>query len=207
MSTQKESILFVVDPQIDFIHHDGALAIPDAEEIKGNLKTLVRHAQEKRVRIIYTADAHKPHDPEMEEQGGPFPHHCMAGSPGQALISEVVPDPQPIVIPNSDEIKLEKSHLESRIVLFEKQSYDMWDNPHLKPVIKEWKPSEVVVCGVATDYCVKAAVMGLRKHGFSVALVTDAIKAVDPEEGKKSLDEMVSAGARLVSTEEALKLL
>ena len=61
-----------------------------------------------------------------------------------------------------------------------------------------------VVYGVATEYCVRAAVLGLLRRGRSVALVEDAIRAVDPAQGEAALREMQAAGARLVLTDQVV---
>jgi nicotinamidase/pyrazinamidase len=61
-----------------------------------------------------------------------------------------------------------------------------------------------VVYGVAADYCVKAAVLGLRSRGCRVEVVEDAIAPVDPKTGDLALAEMRAAGAELVDTETVL---
>jgi nicotinamidase/pyrazinamidase len=62
-----------------------------------------------------------------------------------------------------------------------------------------------VVYGVATDYCVKAAVLGLQKRGLQTYVVQDAIKGVAPETTKQALEEMAAAGARFVTTEDVIE--
>ena len=55
---------------------------------------------------------------------------------------------------------------------------------------------------MATDYCVKLAVLGLLRRGYKVTLVTDAVKAVTQEGEEKSLNEMKDAGAVFITTED-----
>lgn len=67
--------------------------------------------------------------------------------------------------------------------------------------------SQFLVGGLATDYCVRATVLDLLAGGFSVDLVRDAIRAVDPTPGGTgdgALGEMALLGARVLSLEEAL---
>ena len=87
---------------------------------------------------------------------------------------------------------------------FEKQSYDVSTNPLTKKVLNMLGPEEAVVYGVATDYCVKAAVLHLQDLGIQCNVVEDAIRGITPESSQKALEEMVQAGARLVQTEEVL---
>ncbi|MBN2051887.1 isochorismatase family protein [Candidatus Woesearchaeota archaeon] len=89
-------------------------------------------------------------------------------------------------------------------VFFQKQSFDIFTNPDFETFLKEASVKEAVVYGVATDYCVKAAVLGMQKRGIQCYVVTDAIAAVTPETGKSALEEMVNAGAKLTTTNEVL---
>ena len=63
---------------------------------------------------------------------------------------------------------------------------------------------EVVVGGLATDYCVKSTVLDALKHGFKVKALKNAMRAVDlqPGDGERAIEEMRDAGAELLSTED-----
>jgi len=67
------------------------------------------------------------------------------------------------------------------------------------------KVGEAVVYGVATDFCVKAAVLGMQKRGVQCYVVEDAIKGVFPETTQKALEEMILAGAKFVTTKDILE--
>ncbi len=90
-------------------------------------------------------------------------------------------------------------------VILEKQTLDVFDNPNTDAVlarIREFTDpdAEFLVFGVVTEFCVKAAAKGLLKRGRRVAIVTDAIETIKPEDGRRTLDELRAAGARLVTT-------
>jgi nicotinamidase/pyrazinamidase len=57
----------------------------------------------------------------------------------------------------------------------------------------------VVICGLATDYCVRGTVLDARRLGYRTDLLTDAIAAVElaPGDGARALAEMAEAGAAL----------
>ena len=57
-----------------------------------------------------------------------------------------------------------------------------------------------MVCGLATDYCVKATALDAIGLGFATAVLADGIRAVDlaPGDGQRALDEMAAAGVELV---------
>ena len=61
--------------------------------------------------------------------------------------------------------------------------------------------------GVVTEYCVSFAAKGLLERGRRVALVQDAIETLKPEDGQKTVSELERMGARLITTDQALKAL
>jgi nicotinamidase/pyrazinamidase len=71
----------------------------------------------------------------------------------------------------------------------------------LESLLRSREIGRVVVCGVATDYCVKETALDGIRLGFDVEVLTDAIAAVDlqPDDGDRALAEMAEAGVRLGS--------
>ena len=67
-----------------------------------------------------------------------------------------------------------------------------------------WKGQRVVVCGLATDYCVNATVLDSRRLGFETVVVVDACAPVNlqPDDGAKALAAMSAAGAELTGEAE-----
>ena len=93
-------------------------------------------------------------------------------------------------------------------VIFEKQTLDVFDNPHASALVARLPAdAEYVVFGVVTEYCVKCAAKGLLERGRKVAIVKDAIEALDPADGRRALDELQASGARLITTDEAVAAL
>ncbi len=90
---------------------------------------------------------------------------------------------------------------------FEKQNYDVFTNPAAEYVLKAGKVDEAIVYGVATEYCVKAAVLGMQQRGIQTYVLTDAIKGITPQGEKSALEEMTSSGAILTTTKEIYKML
>ena len=101
--------------------------------------------------------------------------------------------------------ELSKDQRKPHGVYFEKQSYDIFTNPAFDFFLKMADVREAVVYGVATDFCVKAAVLGMQKRGVQCCLVTDAIKGVFPDKTKEALEEMARAGAKFVTTKDVLE--
>lgn len=89
-------------------------------------------------------------------------------------------------------------------IFFEKQSYEVTTNPYFDKVMEAVKPEKVFVYGVATDYCVRAAVKGLVKHAKEVYVITDTIKGISEEGIKETFEEWKRIGVKLTTTKEVL---
>jgi nicotinamidase/pyrazinamidase len=204
-----------VDTQNDFILASGALAVPGAEALRPALAALTKLARERGIRVFGSVDRHfgtadhRAREGELRRWDGPFPDHCMDSTPGQAKIPETAPA-DPLWIPNTPRIDpgtVERAGGHRGEVYLEKQSFSVFDNPNAEPVLR--LAGRFVVYGVATDYCVRAAVLGLRKLGREILVVRDAIAAVNvkPGDGERAIEAMASAGAGFVELPELLKLL
>jgi len=202
----KNVILWDVDTQADFMLPGGKLYVPGAEKIIPNLKRLVDAARAGRVVLVSSADAHVPDDEEFKD----FPPHCIQGTPGQKKIPETL-TARPYVIPNAPGAKLPGTVEPGLQVLFEKRKLDVFTNPNAERVLQRLVKScaaapEFVVFGVVTEYCVRLAASGLLDRGQRVALVTDAIETLKPADGQRTIDELTTRGARVISTDQALAL-
>ena len=193
-------LFFDVDTQHDFIYPDGALYVQDAETLVDNFKVIINFARENNIPIWGSVDAHLPGDAELKGNQGTFPDHCMLGEQGQQKILTTRPV-NPLWVENRphQQDEIEKILQHKGEIYFQKQSFDVFDNPAIKFCITKF--NRVVVFGVATDYCVLSAVLGFLKNGLEVFLVTDAIKAVNmnKNDGQKALKRMSKAGAKSVS--------
>ena len=89
-------------------------------------------------------------------------------------------------------------------IIVESQTFDIFESINTDRIVNTLDARNYVVFGVATDYCVKAAVLGLLKRGYNVSLVTDATKAITKEGEEKSLSEMKGAGAVFTTTENII---
>lgn len=189
-----------VDTQEDFMLPQGALYISGADEIVPNLAKLMAWAREHGVPVLSTADAHEPDDPSFAQ----WPPHCVVGTAGQRRIPDTQ-FPSPTVVANRPGSFAQPSRWSGQTII-EKSEYDVSTNPNFNAILSSLcaslAPCRFVVFGVATDYCVRSAALGLRERGLSVDLVTDAIKPVTAEGGRKAIEEMAKAGVRFVKTAE-----
>jgi len=190
----KKLIFFDIDTQNDFMLPEGKLYVKGAETIIPKLQMLFNFARVNNIPIVSSADAHKENDEEFTQ----FPPHCVKGTKGQRKIGATTLT-LTVTIPNKKtNINIEQG---TQIVI-EKETFDVFSNPNTVNILKKIRPKNVIVFGVATDYCVKSVVLSLLKKGYKVIVVEDAIKAVSPETEKSVIDEMKKNGAKFVSTKD-----
>jgi nicotinamidase/pyrazinamidase len=193
-----------VDSQADFMLPGGKLYVPGAEKCIPNMKRLTDAAREGRALIVSDVCKHTPDDPEFKH----FPPHCIRGTPGAELIPETRADKM-LVIPNRTDAAVPQDLSEYQQIILEKQTLDVFDNPNAETVLKHIArfadaDAEFFIFGVVTEYCVRLAAKGLLDRGRRVALVCDAIESLKPEDSRKTIEELTSLGARLISTDQAL---
>jgi len=199
--TARKVVFWEVDAQADFMLPGGKLYVPGAEKLIPNIRRLVQAASETGAFLVSSGDAHPEGDPEFKR----FPPHCLRGTPGAQIISEGLAKTFR-TIPNDGSSKLPEDALSGPQVVIEKQTLDVFDNPKTSALVERLgSDAEYVVFGVVTEYCVKCAVKGLLARGHKVAVVRDAIETLKREDGDRALDDMKGLGARLITTEDAIK--
>jgi nicotinamidase/pyrazinamidase len=175
-----KTVFLDVDTQIDFLFPAGALYVPGAERLLPAIARLNQFAAAQGIPLISTTDAHTENDPEFRQ----WPPHCVAGTTGQLKPAET------LVAGRTAQI------------IVEKQALDVFTNPNFTALLHRLQADRYVVYGVATDYCVRLAITGLLATGKPVALVTDAIAAVNPEDGARTLAEFTARGGALTTVTE-----
>lgn len=178
-----KKILLIVDLQNDFCP-GGSLAIKEGNEIVPVINGLM----DKMDLIIATQDWHPEDSTHFED----WPVHCVANTIGAELNPEL------------DEEKIDQIVLKG--TGHDDPGYSAFDatNISLEAYLKEQNVGSLYVVGLATDYCVRASALDACKLGFHTFVVTDAIAAVDLEEGdgQRALDEMYKAGCLLVESKD-----
>lgn len=166
-----------VDTQSDFMNEDGNLYVPGAEKIKPLLQKITKLAKDEKIPVLKTMDWHEVNDKEFSQ----FPPHCIKETDGSASIRETAC---------------------KKAIIFEKKTYDVFDkelgNPNFEKWLDEHKVTEAYVYGVATEICIRAAVIGLCKKGITVYVFKDAIKGIDEKNEKEAIQEMRNHGALFV---------
>lgn len=194
-------VLWDVDTQIDFVHANGKLAVPGAEELLPAMRRLADAARAAGIPHVASADDHELTDPEISETPDfetTYPPHCLRGTRGAAKVPETEQqDPVPIGLE-----PLPEKWLRGREFLLLKKHFDVFSNPNTERLLDRLDPDEVVVFGVATDVCDDAAIRGFVARGRNVAFVEDAARGLDEERVSRCIAAWREAGVRFTTVDE-----
>jgi nicotinamidase/pyrazinamidase len=183
--------LIVVDVQNDFADPSGSLAVTGAREIIPRINAAIAAALEHGAMIVYTQDWHPDVTPHFLKDGGIWPVHCLADSWGAALhpALEVGPDATRI----RKGVNGEDGY--SGFTTRDPTSGETRPTP-LAGLLHEGGVKRVVVCGLATDYCVNATALDAIELGFEAYFLEEAVAAVNlqPGDGERATEMMVDAG-------------
>ena len=180
-----QTIFYDINTQRDFILHDGKFHIEGAENLVPTWKAITDLARDQKVQIVCSVDCHVPGDPQLNSWGGPYPDHCMAGTPGQQKIDETKPL-NPLMLENReytpDEIKQILDH-DGEIVFRRQQFEKLADNAHLSAILRlVLRPyQDIVMYGVYTEACVAREIAALIGVGPKLHIITDAVAIVGTE--------------------------
>lgn len=183
--------LVVVDLQNDFADPAGGLAVAGGAAIVPLVNEAVSTARESGALVVATQDWHPPTTPHFAKDGGVWPVHCVAGTWGAEL--------HPAFELPADAPRVRKgSNGEDGYSGFTMRDPVTGDErpTELEGLLRARRIDRVVVCGLATDYCVKATALDARRLGFATTVLTDAIAAVNLEagDGERALADLSAAG-------------
>jgi nicotinamidase/pyrazinamidase len=190
--------LVVVDLQNDFADPAGSLSVRGGADIVPIVNAEIELALAAGAVVAYTQDWHPAHTPHFAQDGGIWPVHCVQDSWG-AELHPGLKVRGPIV--------RKGAHGEDGYSGFSMR------NPTGGLAVPTELDSELardgarrlVVCGLATDYCVKATALDGVRLGYETAVLLDGVRAVDlePGDGEKALDEMAEGGVELIGVRAA----
>jgi nicotinamidase/pyrazinamidase len=205
-------IFWDVDTAYDFMRADGKLYVPGSEEIIPAIRDLTNFAHANGIPIIASADNHQLSDPEISDSPDwtlTFPPHCMRGTPGQLKIGEAQLHNPLVIEPElQDPGALAQQVLAHRgDILLHKQALDVFTNRNVPALLGAIQPEAVVIYGVATDFCDRYTVEGLLRQlpHATLYLVTDAVRAIYPEEGERLMADWDRRGVRLITTRQIVE--
>lgn len=197
--------LIIVDVQNDFCE-GGSLAIQGGAELATQISELISEAPDFDF-ILATQDwhvdpgSHFSQDPDFRTS---WPVHCVAGSKGAALHPNL--DTEDIdayfrkgkfdaaysgfdgLLAPEDEVKvgIREAHEEGDEDAEVPVSLDDW--------LRENDVEDVVIVGLATDFCVRATALDAINAGYNTTVLRDYVAGVDEDASEEALEELQDAG-------------
>jgi nicotinamidase/pyrazinamidase len=169
--------LILVDLQNDFCS-GGSLAVPEGDDVIPFANQMMDQFD----LVIATQDFHPPGHSSFAPQGGPWPPHCVQGTPGADFH------------PNLRQVH----HVVTKGRLHEADSYSGFADDNGNPTglhdfLQAHNVNHLTIMGLATDYCVKATVLDALRLGYQVTVLAEGCRGVNPD--TDALRQMQDAGA------------
>ena len=184
--------LLVVDVQVDFVE-GGALGVNGGKQVAAMIARHVRHFKNEYQFVVASRDYHEDpadHFSDHPDFKNTWPPHCVVGTPGASFVSAV----QNLVREKYIQTVVLKGRHAAAYSAFE--GLDPRGH-YLLDVLKENRIDHIDVCGLATDYCVRASSLDARKNQFQVRVLVNLCAAVNEATGQAALEEMKAAGCQL----------
>jgi nicotinamidase/pyrazinamidase len=171
--------LVIVDFQNDFTP-GGALAVPGGDAIAPRVRELLDSGRFGRV--VATRDWHPADHGSFAAQGGPWPPHCVQGTPGAELHAALPRDRVDAVVDKGREPGAD--------------GYSGFEATDLERLLRERDVERLTVVGLATDYCVKHTALEALRLGFAVEVDRAGVRGIDaqPGDAERALEAVRAAG-------------
>ncbi|HJV96793.1 MAG TPA: isochorismatase family protein [Albitalea sp.] len=189
---QRGDALVLVDVQRDFLP-GGALGVPGGDAVVPALNDYIDAFSQLGLPLFATRDWHPPQHCSFQAQGGPWPPHCVADTPGAQFAPGLQLPAHTVVI--------------SKGTAIAPDTYSGLVGTDLAQRLRAAGVTRLFVGGLATDYCVLQTVTDALAQGFEVVVLSDAIAAVNvqPGDGDRALAQMAQAGAGNARRREVLR--
>jgi nicotinamidase/pyrazinamidase len=185
--------LIVVDVQNDFADPNGSLYVAEGEVVVPVANGQIVDAEAAGALTVYTQDWHPESTPHFEKDGGLWPVHCVHDTWGAMFH----PDLRVV-----GDVVRKGTRGEDGYSAFSVRDPLSGDTAPtiLHGLLAERGVERIVICGLATDFCVVETVTDARALGYPVVVIRDGIRAVDRKagSGNRALQLMLSAGAEIV---------
>jgi len=188
MPTDSDALM-IVDVQRDFLP-GGALAVPDGDQVISVLAAMSESFSAAGLPVVASRDWHPPDHCSFQEQGGPWPPHCIAGTPGAELDRGLRLPPGALIV--------------DKAITSDKDAYSAFEGTELNQWLQRKDVKRLFVGGLATEYCVLNTAADAIKNGYEVVLLTDAIRAIDQADGQRAIESLAASNATVIKSGEIL---
>jgi nicotinamidase/pyrazinamidase len=185
--------LIIVDVQHDFCE-GGSLAVDGGTAVATGISRHVDEHGQEYAAVVATADWHV--DPGQHWSDDPdyrtsWPVHCQVGTRGADFRPELDPALAHV------QAVFRKGEHAAAYSGFEGKTDVHGTSIGLGEWLRDRGISEVDVCGIATDHCVRATALDARREGLDTTVLLELCVGVDPETTQEALTELRAAGVHL----------
>lgn len=189
MQLRETDALLIVDVQRDFLP-GGALAVQAGDEIVPILARLNERFAAAGLPVIASRDWHPADHCSFRDSGGPWPPHCVAGSPGAEIDAAIGLDPGVRIV--------------SKATKADEEAYSAFEGTDLAAWLRERGVRRLFIGGLATDYCVKSTALDALTAGFDIVVLEDAVRAIDDADGGEALQMLRDRHATIARSNDLL---
>ncbi len=192
----RRTALIVVDVQNDFADSGGSLAVAGGTAIVPLISDEAWIAIRAGAFVAYTQDWHPASTPHFAKDGGVWPVHCVAGTWGAGF--------HPALEVLGPSVRKGSNGEDGYSGFTMRDAASGATAPtELEHLLRVRGIERVVIVGLATDYCVKATALDAVRLGFSTQVLGDVVAAVnlEPDDGRRAIDELRAAGVLIGTTE------
>jgi len=200
--------LVIVDFQKDFSNPKGSLYVPGAENAEQAIINYINTNHKNISDVVFTVDWHSPNHCSFKDNGGEWPIHCVQFSEGAGISDELIK----ICMLYNLNIKVFKKGNVDECEEYGAFEYigtyhygegdaDIIVNNIANKNTLRFDTANIVVCGLAGDYCVKETIKNIMQYkgpiGINIAAFKDGIASID---GGSTLNNFISENNLLVKT-------
>ena len=192
MEYSPTTALIVVDVQNDFADPDGSLSVAGGAAVVPYINEQIRTALLSGATVVYTRDWHPETTPHFVKDGGIWPVHCVGDTWGSEFHPDLVVDGPEVRKGTGGEDGY------SGFTVRDPET-GRETSTGLDALLNDAGVTEVVVIGLATDYCVKETALDAARLGFAATVLADGIRPVNlsPGDGARAIADLVGAGVSI----------
>jgi nicotinamidase/pyrazinamidase len=183
--------LIVVDVQNDFVDPEGSLSVRGGVDVIDYINQQIRAASQAGSSVVYTQDWHPNSTPHFDVDGGIWPVHCVADTPGAEFHPYLEVIQAAVLVKKGVGGEDGYSAFNVRDPGNGEQA-----STGLADQLRNFGVERVAVLGLALDYCVKESAIDAVRAGFETTLLADGTRPVNllTGDGARAIASLVEAG-------------
>ncbi len=185
---KEDCALIIIDMQNDFIAEGAPIECPGGRDIVANVQKLREWAKLNDMPVFYTQEMHRhqkvDYGLELERNE---PQHCLEGTKGVEIITELTPEDHEFVII--------------------KRRYSGYYLTDLEILMREFGKTGLIITGAATNVCVYATALDAMQRDMHAIVVSDGVAGTSVELHEAFLKNIDYVIGDVVSTDELIQTL